>query len=122
MKSSGRRARTKMKFSETQIEKIEELASRMTIDKVVEQFGVEEEIFCEVIRRQKPALRAYKKGRVIGVIRAGETLWRRMETGSIEAIIFFSKLHGVWSDKQKHEVNDKAPTSPTFRIVMNKNH
>jgi IS30 family transposase len=116
-----RRAGTRVKFSETQIQEIEELASDMPIDKVAEQFGREEETFCNILKRQKLALRAYKKGRTVGAIRAAEKLQERMKAGSTDATIFFSKLYGIWSDEQKHEVPDNRCTSPTFKIVMNKN-
>ena len=115
-----RQARTRVKFSGTQIQEIEELASRMAIDKVAEQFGMEEETFCDMLKRQKPALQAYKKGRVIGALRAAKILQERMEAGSTDAIIFFSKLYGIWSDEQKHEVTDKAPAPPRVKIIVNK--
>jgi hypothetical protein len=117
-----RRAGTRVKFSETQIQEIEELASNMAIDKVAEQFGMEEESFCEILKRQKLALRAYKRGRTKGALKADEALQKRMEAGSTDAIIFFSKLYGIWSDEQKHEVTDNRCTSPTFKIVIDKNH
>lgn len=114
-----RQTKARVQFSETQIEKIEELAGNMAINKVAEQFDMEEEIFCDGLRGQKPALRAYKKGRVIGALRAVKTLQERMEAGSTQAIIFFSKLYGVWDNEQKHEVTAKTRSLPTFKIAIN---
>jgi hypothetical protein len=114
-------ARTKAKFSQIQIKRIEELASDMPINKVAEQFDMEEETFCEELRHQKAALQAYKKGRVMGTLRETKKLWKRMEEGDIGAIIFFSKLYGIWDDEQKYEVTNNRRTSPAFKIVMNKN-
>ena len=108
-------------FNKTQIQKIEELASNMPIDKVAEQFGMEEETFCDGLRRQKAALQAYKKGRTIGAIRAAEKLQGRMAAGDIGAVIFFSKLYGLGSNEQKYEATDKTRPSLAFKIVINKN-
>ncbi len=80
---------------------LQALASVLTKAQLSDYFGVSENTFREIEKRQPEVSEAYKKGRAKQIASMGMNLVRMAKGGNVAANIFYLKTQAGWKEDQQ---------------------
>jgi len=103
-------------LDDIQIAQLEALANYLPMEQVAGYFNISVDDFQVLQKKDKRVLRAFKKGKIRGVVKAVKLLWQQMEAGNVSAIIFFLKTRGGWSEQQYKEDRDSLYDSKPLKV------
>lgn len=103
----GKRGRRKIIFTEEQIKKIEQLASRgLTNEQIYNYLGLSKDTFYQRMV-ENPEIRAtLEKGRAKGIANISNALFNQASNGNTTAMIFYLKCKAGWKETIISEVSD----------------
>lgn len=95
-------------FDEAQIAQVEALSAVLTKGQMADYFGICENTFREVEKRQPEVTEAYKRGKGKAIAGVGSNLISQARKGNVAAAIFYLKTQAGWKEDQV-EVRDLPP-------------
>jgi hypothetical protein len=95
-------------FDEAQIAQVEALSAVLTKGQMADYFGICENTFREVEKRQPEVSEAYKRGKGKAIAGVGSNLISQARKGNVAAAIFYLKTQAGWKEDQV-EVRDLPP-------------
>lgn len=95
-------------FDEAQIAQVEALASVLTKGQMADYFGICENTFREVEKRQPKVSEAYKKGKGKAIAGVASGLVSQARKGNVAAAIFYLKTQAGWKE-EREEVRELPP-------------
>jgi len=107
MSKNGRPPRV---FTPQETKQVLKMAARLSKGQLADFFGVSENTFREIEKRQPEVSEAYKKGRAIVIDEIAESLIEKAKGGSEPAAMFFLKTQAGWREKDK-DSGDKQPVT-----------
>lgn len=100
-------------IDEEQIIQVEALAAVLTKEQLANYFGMCENTFREIEKRQPEVFEAYQRGRIKAIAGVSTNLISKARKGNITAMIFYLKTQAGWSEKKAIELtNPDGSLSP----------
>jgi len=103
-------------LDDIQIAQLEALANYLPMKQVAGYFNISVDDFRVLQKKDNRVLRAFKKGKIRGVVKVVKRLWQQIEAGNITAIIFFLKTRGGWSEQPFKEDRDSLYESKPLEV------
>lgn len=91
---------------EGELEKLEELAPRLTATQLATFFGVGRSVFFDGLKRNPTATILYQKAKMQNVSDIAGNLIQKARDGDIGAMVFFLKTRGAWSEFKDPHLED----------------
>ena len=98
-----------------QVRQVETLASVLSKAQLADYFGICENTFREIEKRQPEISEAYKRGRGKAIAGVGSNLISQARNGNVSAAIFYLKTQAGW--KETVEVNNSLSQPIPIQIV-----
>ena len=100
-------------FSEQDIAKVYQLASRLTKAQIADYFSISFSTLREVEKRQPEVSEAYQKGKSEQIDEVAGHLLEQCRKGNITAIIFYLKTQAGWKEEQ-----EETKEIPPLQVVV----
>jgi hypothetical protein len=101
-------------FDDEQIAQVKALASVLSKGQLADYFGVSENTFREIEKRQPEVSEAYKKGKGNAIASVGSNLINQARNGNVTAAIFYLKTQAGWKESEQTTVS----TSPDNTVTV----
>lgn len=99
--------RPEASFDAEQIKQVEALASVLSKGQLADYFGIAENTFRAIEKRQPEVFEAYQKGRSRAIASVATNLIAQAKRGSTAAAIFYLKTQAGW--KEDNQSNQQIP-------------
>lgn len=103
--------RPKVIFDEDQIKQVQTLAAVLSKAQMADYFGIDEDTFRAIEKRQPEVFRAYQKGKGKAIASIGTNLIQQARKGNTSAAIFYLKTQAGW-----REDNQASQDIPSFVV------
>ncbi len=100
-------------FDDEQIAQVKALASVLSKGQLADYFGVSENTFREIEKRQPEVSEAYKKGKGNAIASVGSNLINQARNGNVTAAIFYLKTQAGWKESDQTTVSTSADNTVT---------
>ncbi len=109
---------TTIMLDDLQIAQVEALANYLSIEQVAGYFNLSASDFLDLQKKDERVLRAYRKGKITGVVKVAQLLWQQIEAENLTAIIFFLKTRGGWSERPLVESEDNPTKFKKIKLIF----
>ncbi len=92
-------------LDEQEVARVEGLAAVLTKRQLSDYFGVSENTFREIEKRQPEVSAAYKKGKGKAIASVGGNLLKQARKGNVTAAIFYLKTQAGWKESDQTVVS-----------------
>lgn len=100
-------------FDTEQIAQVKALASVLSKGQLADYFGVSENTFREIEKRQPEVSEAYKKGKGNAIASVGSNLINQARNGNVTAAIFYLKTQAGWKESDQTTVSTSTDNTVT---------
>lgn len=109
-KKMGRPVKT---LNDAQVQKVRDLAARLTKKQISDYFGISHVTFMEIEKRQPEVAEAYQKGKSEQIDEVAGHLLEQCRKGNIAGIIFYLKTQAGWTEDQSPNTTIPVYQKPT---------
>jgi len=107
----------KIELTKSQRKELHTLGAVLNQQQLADYFGFHKDTLQEIFKRDKEALRMYKKGRQQAIVDVAGSLLTKARSGDTASAIFYLKTQAGWREVSRDEVENNNTEVTGIRLV-----